>query len=265
MSRKEIFHQCRVIDHQQLTPGIYVISLEMPLPQIPLPGTFVHIKVGNSNDPLFRRPFSIYDFDEKQGAIDILYKVFGRGTRLLSRVVAGDTLDVLGPLGNSFVAAEGEPDLILAGGGVGIPPLYLLARRINLARKRARIRFLCGLADAQERVMATRLESLPVELHFSTDNGTLGHHGLVTDLLGKEVDNAAGSDPLVCACGPEPMLKAVQDICRIHKVRCYLSLESIMPCGVGTCLGCVVKRADGNGYHRVCREGPVFSAAEVEL
>lgn len=267
MIRRDIFHSCPVVAHRDLGSNIFIISLQLKLNEFPLPGTFIHIKVADSNDPLLRRPFSIYDYDQEQGVVDILYKIFGRGTRVLAKTRTGDILDVLGPLGNSFVEAENERNLILVGGGVGIPPLYLLAKRCRQkSDSEPQITFLCGLADANEQVMAQRLDKLPLDLHYSTDNGSLGYHGLVTDLLRQQLaDGNRDNDSLVCACGPSPMLKEISRICHEKKVRCLISLESIMPCGVGTCLGCVVKKSRGDGYYRVCREGPVFPAEEVQL
>jgi dihydroorotate dehydrogenase electron transfer subunit len=265
--RRDIFHSCPIVSHEDLGSDIFIISLQLKLDQVPLPGTFVHIKVTDNNDPLLRRPFSIYDYDEERGVVDVLYKIFGRGTRVLAKAKTGDVLDVLGPLGNSFVEAESERRLILVGGGVGIPPLYLLAKRCRQKSDSGpQMTFLCGLADTSEQVMAQRLDKLSPDLHYSTDNGTLGYHGLVTDLLKQQLSKGtANDDPLVCACGPSAMLREVSRICREEKVRCLVSLESIMPCGVGTCLGCVVKKSGGDGYYRVCREGPVFPAEEVEL
>jgi dihydroorotate dehydrogenase electron transfer subunit len=259
-----ISHRCRVVAHRHLGEDIYLLTLDLPLPKMPEGGNFLHIKVGGGTDPLLRRPFSIFDYDEEAGYTDVLYKIFGRGTALLARVQPDMELDVLGPLGNSFLDAEPERQLLLVGGGVGIPPLYLLARRmLKSGAGNKEITFLCGLANARERVMTERLEKLSLKVEFSTDDGSLGHHGLITELLQQQLDQ--GNRALVCACGPTGMLKRTQQLCRQYGVRCLVSLESIMPCGLGTCLGCVVHKANGDGYRRVCREGPVFSAEEVEL
>lgn len=260
-----IFHSCRVTKQEKLGEDIFILQLEMRLPTPPRPGSFLHIKVNPEHDPLLRRPFSIYDYDHDAGTLDILYKIFGRGTRLLAQVHPGDTLDVLGPLGNNFDAIVTEPHVLMIGGGVGIPPLYLLAKyaSANSDSARQHLKFLCGLASADELPLARRLAELPLNIEYSTDDGSLGYQGLVTDLLRQELES--GAKPVVAACGPTGMLREVQRICRQHQVRGYLSLESIMPCGVGTCLGCVVKDAQGPGYRRVCREGPVFSIDEVEL
>jgi dihydroorotate dehydrogenase electron transfer subunit len=191
----------------------------------------------------------------------------GRGTQALSRVRAQETLDVLGPLGNGFELPSNADHVVLVGGGVGIPPVYLLAKsllRSGLDGKA--ITYLCGLTTASERPMAERVEKLPIRFEYATDDGSLGFKGFVTNLLrARLTDGSCASEPIICACGPDAMLKAVKAISQESSKRCYLSLESIMPCGVGTCLGCVVKKEGDDKFLRVCREGPVFEASEVEL
>ncbi len=240
----------------------------MPVERFPIPGTFLHIKPNTTGtDPLLRRAFSIFDYDETTGTIEILYKVVGRGTEILSRVRPGETLDVLGPLGNGFDLPLTIDNLVLVAGGVGIPPLYLLAKsHLRRGFDGKRISYLCGLTTVAEKPMADRVEKLPINLQFATDDGSLGFKGFVSELLRARLDDGSlGINPVICACGPDGMLKAVQTIARAYGKKCYLSLESIMPCGVGTCLGCVVKKDGEEKYVRVCREGPVFEATEVEL
>lgn len=254
--------------NESLGAGAFVISLKLNLSQYPQPGTFLHIKPwSEGSDPLLRRAFSIYDYDESTDIADVLYKVVGRGSQLLSRVTPGEVIDVLGPLGNGFPLPRRDDHLILVAGGVGLPPLHLLAKWcLKQGFSVRQITFLCGFTSEKERRMAERLERMPVELHFSTDDGSLGFHGFVTELLKDRLNGGLGAqNPLICSCGPDAMLKVVQAIARERKLRCLLSLESIMPCGVGTCLGCVVKQEGEERYVRVCREGPVFDAAEVEL
>jgi dihydroorotate dehydrogenase electron transfer subunit len=238
------------------------------LERFPIPGTFLHIKPNTTGtDPLLRRAFSIFDYDETTGVVDILYKVAGRGTEVLSRVRSGETLNVLGPLGNGFDLPLTIDHLVLIAGGVGIPPVYLLAKsHLRQGFDGNRISYFCGLTMAAEKPMADRVEKLPINLQFATDDGSFGFKGFVSELLRARLDDGSlGTNPVICACGPDGMLKAVQTIARAYGTKCYLSLESIMPCGVGTCLGCVVKKDGEEKYVRVCREGPVFEATEVEL
>lgn len=246
----------------------YLLTIKLRLNKLPHPGEFLHIKpTSEGSDPLLRRAFSIYDFNESQGTVDVLYKVFGRGSAILSRVGIGQTLDLLGPLGNGFPIPEHPKQLLLVGGGVGIPPIYLLAKTcLERGHDPKKISFLMGFGTANDSRLGERVEQLAIEQAVSTDDGTRGHKGFVSDLLRAKLEGgAAGNGSVICACGPEGMLKAIQRLAREFKTPCFLSLESIMPCGVGTCLGCVVKQEGEDKYLRVCREGPVFEANEVEL
>ncbi len=244
------------------------MRIELPLKSFPKPGTFLHIKpTREGSDPLLRRAFSIYDYHEADGAVEVLYKVFGRGSYILSRVPVGEKLDTLGPLGNGFEIPDPARKLIMVGGGVGIPPVYLLAKCCLREKIPAtQITFLCGFSDRTDLVLSERVAKLNVTTEISTDDGSHGYHGYVSELLREKLAaGLAGDKTNIYACGPEGMLAAVKRVALEHKATCYLSLESIMPCGVGTCLGCVVKKAGEERYHRVCREGPVFDANEVEL
>jgi len=257
-----------VVENRALGGDDYLLKIELALKSYPVPGTFLHIKpTREGSDPLLRRAFSIYDYDEHEGVIEVLYKVFGRGSYILSRVRAGELLDVLGPLGTGFEIPKLDRQLIMVGGGVGIPPIYLLAKCCLREKFPAeRITFLCGFADKTDLVLAERVKKLNLRTEFSTDDGSFGYHGYVSELL--RVTLEAGFDATktnIYACGPEGMLAAIKRVAQEREIRCYLSLESIMPCGVGTCLGCVVKKTGEERYHRVCREGPVFDANEVEL
>jgi len=216
---------------------------------------------------LFRRAFSIYDYDPENDVVDILYKVVGKGTRLLSKIQANNILDVLGPIGNGFPLPGKDDRSVLIAGGVGVPPLYLLAKQCCTGGfDPQRLTFLCGLTSESEIPMVARVKTLPISFYLSTDDGSAGFHGFVTSLFEQKLaDGDIRDDYVIYTCGPEPMLAVVQQLARKHNKRCYLSLESVMPCGVGTCLGCVVKKAGENKYLRVCREGPVFDSQEVEL
>jgi dihydroorotate dehydrogenase electron transfer subunit len=199
--------------------------------------------------------------------VDILYKVFGRGSYLLSKVKAGEFIDILGPLGNGFKTPAPDQHLILVGGGVGIPPIYFLAKcSLKNGFDKNKITFLVGFTNGKEAVLAERVAKLGVSLHYATDDGSRGYKGFVSELLRDKLrEGLIKTNPLICACGPDGMLKAIKQVAKEFKTDCFLSLESIMPCGVGTCLGCVVKKEGEDRFFRVCRDGPVLNAAEVEL
>ena len=212
------------------------------------PGQFAMLSLdpsGLSLDPLLPRPMAIFRSDGER--VEIRHKVVGRGTALLSVLPPGATVGVLGPLGNGF--PEPPDAALLVGGGTGIASLYLLAAasrscRVLLGgRTRADI---LGLAD---------FEALGVELALATDDGSIGHRGLVTELLRPD------SGDVVFACGPTPMMAAAHERARKAGAHCFVSLENQMACGFGVCLGCAVRRAEGYAY--VCTDGPVFDADEV--
>lgn len=261
-----------IADHREVGPSTRRLVFHSPeLAACAKPGQFVHVLCGSLYDPLLRRPFSIHDADADSGLISLLYEVRGRGTALLAEKLPGEILDVLGPLGNGFVLPEsGDQPVLLVGGGMGVAPLKFLSRAIigsigadclsfNFGARTAEMHvcledFRCACPDAESR------------LSIATDDGSLGEHGFVTDLLAKRVNGL--SEPksaLVYACGPTPMLRAVARIAKEHDLACQVSLEAKMACGVGACMGCVIKVRSGDDfrYVRVCKEGTVFDAHEV--
>jgi dihydroorotate dehydrogenase electron transfer subunit len=242
------------------------ITIEAPaMCQVAEPGQFVMVRASEekSNDPLFRRPFSIHQVAD--GLLTIIFKIVGRGTRNLAKMKAAELLDVIGPLGKGFHVANVQRHY-LVGGGMGIAPLHFLAESIRKQHPESEIIALLGARTAKELVAFAHLNSLGyLQIATSTDDGTAGHHGLVIDLLEQSVA-AKGSGAVYC-CGPGPMMKAIALFCQDKKMPCQVSLETVMACGVGACLGCAVSGADviGDGYLHVCKDGPVFEAAKIWL
>ncbi|GAB4275270.1 MAG: dihydroorotate dehydrogenase electron transfer subunit [Deferrisomatales bacterium] len=223
------------------------------------PGQFAMLRVSDGLDPLLRRPFSIHRVvDPQAGEFEVLFRVVGTGTDRLSRVHVGDRVDALAPLGRGFRLDAGAP--LLVGGGVGVAPLLFLAEA--LLAEGARPKLLLGARSDRDLLCHDDFACLAVPYAVATEDGSVGRPGLVTKLLEGEL---RGAPPGCCvyACGPVPMLAAVAGLCRARGVPCQVSLEAYMACGVGACLGCVVPatRAD---YLRVCKEGPVFDADEVD-
>jgi len=241
------------------------LKLKVFCPQIAhhvRPGQFITVKIDSGRlDPLLRRPFSIYKTDSE--FLEIVYQVVGRGTEILSKKRAGEGLQILGPLGNGF----GIPDksifqAILVGGGVGVASLMLLA--FELRKKDIDVIALIG-ANSKERLIGVEdFTMIDVKVSTSTEDGSCGRKGLVTDILR---DKLCGNDSqIIYACGPSGMLKAVAKIALSNHTPAQLSFESRMACGVGACLGCVIKIKKDDGsfdYKRVCHDGPVFDAKEV--
>ena len=202
---------------------------------------------GPTRDPLLPRPMAV--FRGGPDALEFRFKVVGPGTALLSKLREGEALGVLGPLGNGFSIPDRAATLV--GGGTGIASLYELAREAP-----AGTRVLLGGRSRRELLALEEFRALPVEVEFSTDDGSLGHTGLVTDLLQPEPDS------WVLACGPTPMMRRAAEIAAAAGARCRVSLENTMACGFGICLGCAVPLDCGFRY--VCTHGPVFDAARLD-
>jgi dihydroorotate dehydrogenase electron transfer subunit len=197
-------------------------------------------------DPLLPRPMAVYRGG--RGELEFRFKVVGRGTRIMAELRRGDRVSVLGPLGNGFPPLSGPA--ILVGGGTGIASLYELARDAT-----TRPRVLLGGRSRADILGLDDFAALPIELEVATDDGSLGHRGVVTELL------APAPGEVVYACGPLAMMQRAHALAAAAGARCHVSLENPMACGFGVCLGCVVKTPAGFRY--VCTHGPVFDAATL--
>jgi dihydroorotate dehydrogenase electron transfer subunit len=227
------------------------------------PGQFVHIGIPHS-DIFFRRAFSVYDTNPEKKSFSIIFKVFGRGTTLMSGLCRGDKLDILGPLGNGFRPPLRRETVILVAGGIGVPPVYFLARKlVEKGFLRPKLLFFYGAASKADLADMRRIKKLGIRLFPATDDGSYGFHGFVTDAV-RQVINNLNNPYRMYACGPEEMLKAAENLAREYEIPGQFSLEAPMPCGIGVCLGCIRPLKSG-GYTRVCREGPVYNIGEVSL
>jgi len=217
------------------------------------------VRVGRaeSTDPLLGRPLSLHR-TYGDGTFSLLYRVAGRGTRLLASRRVGDGIDILGPLGNGFPELPAGATGILVGGGIGIVPLVALAESLPARR----IRVVIGARSGGALVCRGEFESLGVGLSVVTDDGSLGRAGNVVEALPAVVEEAGGGDRVfVFACGPAGMLRGLGDFLKTRGIRGVFSLEERMACGLGACLGCVAETRSGR--RRVCLEGPVFPAEEI--
>jgi len=250
-----------ILDNRLITCDHYVMTLAVPpIAQQARPGQFVMLRPVPSADPLLPRALAFYGADAA-GRIELLYRVVGIGTRLLSEIRAGERVTLWGPLGSAF-APEPTGRHLLVGGGIGVPPLVFLAVSLRRAAQGAGdFEALLGAARADYLVGEAELAAAGVPVRVATDDGSRGHRGFVTDLLQQALAHESGP-PVVYACGPMPMLAAVARLCAAAGAPCQVSLEAPMACGVGVCLGCTVPLKAG-GYARVCTEGPVFDAESI--
>lgn len=254
-----------VLENKQIVSDVFKIRIHHPeIAYNAQPGQFVNIRVTNSIVPLLRRPFSFYQVNQNEGWFEILFKVVGTGTECLSRYQVGTEIDFIGPLGNSFSIPPGINHAVLIAGGLGIAPLNFLSQ--SLLRKNVRNSLFWG--NSTESLFAAQQSFLDrFDKYFlSTDDGSKGFHGTVTQLFEKKLEQFENQGVHLFACGPTPMLKKLKEIALSYQMPCQVSLETIMACGIGVCMGCSIPVAGAdNKYYYVCKNGPVFKVEEIDL
>ena len=255
------FPAVKILGQEKLSADCYRMSLmarEIAGPA--RPGQFLHVRINPGWEPLLRRPFSIHAVNRETGEIALLYRVVGRGTRLLAQKKKGDLLDLIGPLGHGFTLPAAGQRVALVAGGIGIAPLFFLLQ--TLAGIVRSVNVFLGARTAEELLLVGEVRELVNgRVMVATDDGSCGHRGPVTELLAGLL--AEEKVELVYACGPAAMLKAVTSLLERYGVDGEVSLEERMGCGIGACLSCVWKTRDDFSYRRVCLEGPVFKARDV--
>lgn len=260
-----IRHIVSVLKKRDLKNGYYSITCEgFPGAAKCKPGQFLQVKIP-SGTLYFRRALSVASADQESGQVEFIIKELGRGTSVLARVKRNDQLDILGPLGKPFTFPRLTNRVILVGGGVGFPPImYLASELVKRGHEPTLIDFCYGGRTVLDLVERKRIARLGINFHGSTDDGSFGHRGLVTEVVEKILSSGDRTKTIIQACGPQAMLKAVDKLASNYSVGGELSLEAPMPCGLGICLGCVVDLV-GGGRARVCADGPVFAIGEVKL
>jgi dihydroorotate dehydrogenase electron transfer subunit len=263
-----------IVRKEKISSSIYKFVFHSPeITSNTAPGQFVQIRTSDDYFPLWPRPFSVYDTDKERGEFAVIFKVFGCGTSQLADYSEGDKIHILGPLGNGFAPPGRRGKIIMAAGGVGLPPLYLLAKEaVGNGFSPHNIAFISGARTREDHFDDGRLAALGVDLKICTDDGSYGARGTVVDLLKMEIRENIGQT--IYACGPSAMLEKIDLALTYKNIPGFLSLEALMPCGIGICSGCAVKTIpsndrgptdDNRDYHlkRVCVDGPVFKAGEV--
>ncbi len=262
--------EAELLGNEKIAGDTWRITLSAPaLARGAGPGQFVMVKGGKgANPPLWRRPFSIHQVIDNE-RIQLLIKAVGTGSEFIVSRRPGETLSLVGPLGRGFTLPEHAENICVIGGGVGAAPLfYLTSQLLARSTKPDTIKvFLGGATAADIQVLEKDFSGLGAVVLVATDDGSAGHHGLVTELLFHDLDPAM--QWRVYSCGPQPMMKSVARYCLDKNWPCQVSLETLMACGISACLGCVVRGTgqtdlDGGGpYLHVCKEGPVFGAGEI--
>jgi dihydroorotate dehydrogenase electron transfer subunit len=250
-----------IIQIEQRGPATFLVELGCgEIAGAATPGQFVQVRVSFGTDPFLRRTFSLCGTDRASGVIRLLVDVVGPGTRLLCDLRCGGTLDIIGPLGTGFDLRFGNPGpVMLVAGGVGAAPLLFLAERLAGDASRPVI-FLMGARTAEHLAVLDGFSAPEVSVSCATDDGSAGYHGFVTGLLEERL--RVSKPEAIYVCGPHPMMRAVAAIAARTGIPCQVSLEERMACGIGACLGCAVRLADG-GTARSCKEGPVFDAGRL--
>ncbi|MFC1767527.1 dihydroorotate dehydrogenase electron transfer subunit [Candidatus Margulisiibacteriota bacterium] len=224
------------------------------------PGQFVMVKCENGSfDPLLRRPLSLHRIGKDK--IEILFKVIGKGTLLLSELKKGDTVNLIGPLGNEFTVNKDIKEAVIMGGGVGVAPLLSLAESIKDRVKAVYV--VIGATSQKDILCKDDFRDLGAEVIISTDDGSEGIKGKATDILPGLLESKLSSNyAQIFACGPRPMYRELRTITLEYKIPCQISLEEWMGCGIGACNGCTCETKEG--YKKVCKDGPVFDIGDIK-
>lgn len=250
-----------VLSQEQLADGIYSMWLQTEAAAEAKPGQFISMYTSDGTK-LLPRPISICEIDKVKGALRVVYRVTGEhtGTAQFSKLIAGDTIPVIGPLGNGFPLEKAEgKKAFLMGGGIGVPPILELAKQLDCEKQ-----IVVGYRDAS--TFLSEQFAANGTLYISTEDGSVGTKGNVMNAI---AENGLNAD-IIYACGPTPMLRAIKAYAEENGIECYISLEERMACGIGACLACTCKTKEKDHHtnvnnKRICKDGPVFLSTEVEL
>lgn len=250
-----------VVSQEQLADGIFSMWIQTEAAKTAKPGQFISMYT-NDGSKLLPRPISICEIDAEKSQLRVVYRVTAEktGTEQFSKMKEGDTLPIIGPLGNGFPLEAGKGKrAFLMGGGIGVPPILELAKQLDCEKQ-----IVMGYRNADTFLKEQFEENGTV--YVSTEDGSVGTKGNVMDAIR---ENALQAD-IIYACGPTPMLRAIKQYAEENNIECYISLEERMACGIGACLACVCQSKEKDHHSnvnnkRICKDGPVFLSTEVEI
>jgi len=262
-------HQAEILWNKQISSACYKIGMSCPETySMAKPGQFIMLRFAGQTDPLLRRPFSIHNLITSNGkteGVELLYKVVGKATAILARQQPGKSVDLLGPLGTGFIIPRETRAIHVVAGGIGVAPMVFLATMLHRSQfDFSNCRVFIGGRTKDDLLCRDDFVQLGISVETTTDDGSAGDQCLVTHPLEAAVDDRRPD--LIVACGPMAMLGCVIGIAEKHHIPCQVSIETMMACGMGACLGCAVEgRADQSGYLHACLDGPVFEATDLKL
>lgn len=274
MEKDELLNQMiqanvEVLKNDQVGPDHYNIGLTCSDDfSSAIPGQFIMLQVADRMDPLLRRPFSIHKLimhQEKLRGLELLYKVVGAATGMISQLNPGDRVNILGPLGNGFFIGEHVRNAFVVAGGIGVAPMpFLVSTLLDRAVDRSALNVFIGGRSKNDLLCVQDFADMGLSVRTTTDDGSSGDQCLVTDPVEAEIFHL--KPDIVYACGPMEMLSCVIGIAEKHDVECQVSIETMMACGMGACLGCAVgQRADPHKYLHACLDGPVFDSRFLNI
>jgi dihydroorotate dehydrogenase electron transfer subunit len=258
-----------VLWNDRLTPSCYKVGLRAPDSFLTaIPGQFIMLRLDDQMDPLLRRPFSIHQLILRDGVfkgIELLYKVVGTATQKFTQLQSGDRVDILGPLGNGFYIAEHVQRVFIVAGGIGVAPIpFLISHLLDKSIDRSQCKVFIGGKSKVDLLCSDDFDSLGISVRTTTDDGSFGDQCLVTDPV--EIEISDSKPDVIYACGPMQMLSCIVGIAEKHGIECQVSIETMMACGMGACLGCAVEsRKDPDRYLHACSDGPVFDANTLNI
>ena len=248
--------QSQVIYNKQIGADFFELSMRWDKSAgAPLPGQFLTVRVTQDSVPLLRRPFAFSDFDESNQTVSVIYQKRGRTTEIISAKQPGDSLDIIGPLGTPFPVSRDQGETVAVAGGVGLGPILFL---VNYLRERSiAVTFVFGCRNSS--LIPDTAEFKAALPHICTDDGSVGFKGNSVSYLEQNVK--IDEKTVIDGCGPHLMLKNLSSLADSVNAKMWVSVEQVMACGVGACMGCAVKTV--SGYARACKEGPVFNAKDI--